>query len=57
MPQQQAKRSGPNYGMLGRIVEDVTEGSVASAYRARLFDPLGVKASFFAPEERAYTDV
>ena len=48
---------GPNYGLLGRIVEEVTGSSLASAYRAQLFRPLGLDQSLFAPQESVRGEV
>jgi D-alanyl-D-alanine carboxypeptidase len=41
----------PDYALLGRIAERATGHSLASAYREVLFDPLGLRESYFPSQE------
>jgi D-alanyl-D-alanine carboxypeptidase len=57
--------SNSNYILLGAIVEKATGSTLASQLRARIFDPLGMTHTFYAPQEkisrgeitRTYTDL
>lgn len=57
--------SNSNYTLLGAIVEKATGSTLASQLRERIFDPLGMTNSFYAPQEkisrgqitRTYTDL
>lgn len=43
--------SSTNYVILGMIVEAVTGSTLAAEMRARIFTPLGLTSTFFAPDE------
>lgn len=43
--------SSTNYVILGMIVEQVTGRTLGQELRERIFEPLGMGASYFAPEE------
>lgn len=43
--------SNTNYVLLGLVVEAVTGESLASLFRERIFEPLGMNDSFYAPQE------
>jgi D-alanyl-D-alanine carboxypeptidase len=43
--------SNSNYILLGEIVEKVTGSTLASQFRSRIFEPLGLKQTFYAPQE------
>lgn len=43
--------SSTNYVVLGMLVEQVTGQSLANEMRQRIFEPLGLEATFFAPDE------
>jgi CubicO group peptidase (beta-lactamase class C family) len=56
--------SNSNYVLLGQIVEKVTGSTLASQLRSRIFEPLGLKQTFYAPQEavpgnitRTYSDL
>lgn len=43
--------SSTNYVILGMLVEQVTGQSLANEMRQRIFEPVGLEATFFAPDE------
>lgn len=43
--------SSTNYVILGMIVEAVTGNTLAQEMRARIFEPLGLTATYFVPDE------
>lgn len=43
--------SSTNYVILGMLVEQVTGSTLAAEMRARIFDPLELTTTFFAPDE------
>jgi peptidoglycan/LPS O-acetylase OafA/YrhL/CubicO group peptidase (beta-lactamase class C family) len=43
--------SSTNYVLLGMIVEQATGNTLAQEMRQRIFDPLGLEQTFFAPDE------
>ena len=45
------KYSSTNYVILGMLVEQVTGRALAEEMRQRIFDPLGLTHTFFAPDE------
>jgi CubicO group peptidase (beta-lactamase class C family) len=57
--------SNSNYLLLGEIIEKATGSTLASQLRARIFEPLGLANSFYAPQEtvsrgnitRTYSDL
>ena len=43
--------SNSDYVLLGQIVEKVTGSTLASQLRSRIFEPLGLSQTFYAPQE------
>ena len=43
--------SSTNFVILGMVVEAVTGNSLAQEMRARIFEPLGLTSTYFAPDE------
>jgi peptidoglycan/LPS O-acetylase OafA/YrhL/CubicO group peptidase (beta-lactamase class C family) len=43
--------SSTNFVLLGMIIEQVTDNTLAEEMRARIFEPLGMKDTFFTPDE------
>ena len=43
--------SSTNYVILGMLIEQITGRTLAQEMRQRLFEPLGLAATFFAPDE------
>jgi CubicO group peptidase (beta-lactamase class C family) len=43
--------SNSDYVLLGQIVEKVTGSTLASQLRSRIFEPLGLNQTFYAPQE------
>ncbi len=50
-PGQSFAYSNTNYTLLGEIVEKATGTKLASQLRSRIFEPLGMNQSFYAPQE------
>jgi len=44
--------SNTNYLLLGEIIETATDSTVSEQFRERIIEPLGMKNTFFAPEEQ-----
>jgi D-alanyl-D-alanine carboxypeptidase len=44
--------SNSNYLLLGEIIEKATDSTVGEQFRERIFEPLGMKNTFYAPEEQ-----
>jgi CubicO group peptidase (beta-lactamase class C family) len=44
--------SNTNYLLLGEIIEQATDSTVSEQFRERITEPLGMKNTFFAPEEQ-----
>jgi D-alanyl-D-alanine carboxypeptidase len=50
-PGQQYEYSNSNYLLLGKIVEEVTGSKLVNQLRRRIFQPLGMKNTFYPPQE------
>jgi CubicO group peptidase (beta-lactamase class C family)/predicted dienelactone hydrolase len=51
-PGQQYSYSNTGYILLGEVIETATQSTITRQLHQRIFDPLGMKDTFYAPEEQ-----
>jgi D-alanyl-D-alanine carboxypeptidase len=51
-PGQEFSYSNTGYLLLGQIIEAATSSPLAQQYQSRIFEPLGMSQTFFAPKEQ-----